>query len=170
MDLADLVPSLKRALAAPGEFDTIFPNSTDADLSGTLADAVAECQLDGFFGLITLDVLNETTDPDLTNPQQALVILYAMSRVVTARVANLKSRTRYKAGPVEAETEQAASVLVEILKETRARKMAILEDAKTGNLARAFTMVDMYVAKSIDYSSPDGAYLTAYGSTMGELR
>jgi hypothetical protein len=77
MDLTDLVPSLKRALAAPGEFDATFPDSTDTDLAGTLADAVAECQLDGFFGNLTLDLTDTTTTPDLTSPQQALVILYA---------------------------------------------------------------------------------------------
>lgn len=172
MDLADLVPSLKRALAAPGEFDTAFPNSTDTDLSGTLADAVAECQLDGFLGTTVLDVINEVTTPDLNNPQQALVILYAMARVLTARVANLKNRTRYKAGNVEAETEQSSSVLVELLKETRDRKRQLLDDAKQGNLATAFAMVDMYVAKSIDTSSPDIGYLPgAFGSYhIPELR
>lgn len=165
MELADLVPSLKRALAAPGEFDTFFPNSTDTDLSGILADAVAECQLDGFFGAISLNVLDETTTPDLTNAQQALVILYAMARVLTAAIANNNTRTRYKAGNVEAETERAPSVLVELLKETRERKKQLLEDAKIGNLATAFAMVDMYVAKSIDVSSPDVGYMTPLGQS-----
>jgi hypothetical protein len=32
-DLADLVPALKRELAAPGDFATTFPNSTDGDLT-----------------------------------------------------------------------------------------------------------------------------------------
>lgn len=175
MDLADLVPSLKRALAAPGEFDSIFPNSTDADLSGTVADAVAECMLDGFLRTTVLDVNAETTTPDLTSPQQALVILYAMARVVTARVANLKNRTRYKAGPTEVDTEQSATVLVQLLKDITDRKRQILDDARIGNLAHAFEMVDMYIAKSIDYSSPDLTYLTNYGSGVfgaarGELR
>lgn len=150
MDLTDLVPSLKRALAAPGEFDTTFPESTDSDLAGTLADAVAECQLDGFFATLTLDLADSTTDPDLTTPQQALVILYAMARVVRARISNLANRSRYKAGPTEVETEQSATVLVQMLKDISARKSQILDDAKYGNLASAFQMVDMYITKSID--------------------
>ena len=172
MDLTALVPSLKRALAGPGEFDTAFPDSTTTDLAGTIADAVAECQLDGFLGAVTLDVTAETTTPDLTNPQQALVILYAMARVVTARVANLNNRTRYKAGNVEAETEQSATVLVAMLKDIRARKQQLLDDARIGNLAHAFTMVDMYLAKAIDTSSPDIGYLPgAFGSYhIPELR
>lgn len=173
MDLTDLVPSLKRALAAPGEFDTMFPESSDDDLAGTLADALAECQLDGFLGTTSLDLLNVTVTPDLTTPQQALVILYAMSRVVTARVVNLKNRTRYKAGPVESETEQSASVLVQMLKDITTRKKQLLDDARTGSLATAFAMVDMYVTKSIDYSSADIAYFSpgAFGSyAFPELR
>lgn len=173
MDLTDLVPSLKRALASPGEFDATFPDSTDTDLAGTLADAVAECQLDGFLGGTTLSILDATTTPDLTNPQQALVILYAMARVVTARVANLRNRTRYKAGNTEAETEQSASVLVQILRDVRERKRALLDDARAGNLSDAFAMVDMYVAKSIDYGAADVGRLTggAFGSyQIPELR
>jgi hypothetical protein len=160
MDLIDLAPSLKRTLAAPGEFATFFPVTTDADLSSTLTDAVAEVQLDGFLSTSTLDAVNETVTPDLTAPQTALVVFYGMARVLTARVANLKNRTRYKAGPVEAEQEQAASVLVELLRETQGRKRQFLDDARAGRVGMAFTMVDLYVTKSIDFSSPDVAYIT----------
>lgn len=164
MDLADLVPSLKRALAAPGEFAATFPDSTDTDLAGTVADALAECQLDGFLGRNTLDVTDATVTPDLTTPQQALVILYAMSRVVTARVYNLPTRTLYKAGNTEVQTEQAASILVQLLKDTAARKKQLLEDARIGNLAAAFHMVDLYVSQSIGYGNNNGM---GYGSALG---
>ena len=159
MELIELVPSLKRAVAPPGEFDTFFTNTTDNDLSATLADALAEAQLDGFLGTITLDVTSETTTPDLSNAQAALVILYATARVLTARVANLKNKTRYKAGNAEAETEQSATVLVELLRQTKDRKKQLLDDARAGRMTQAFAMVDMYVAKSIDHNSVDVAYI-----------
>lgn len=159
MELANLVPSLKRALAAPGEFTTHFPSATDTDLADTLADAVAEAQLDGFLGNSSLDVLSSVVTPDLTPPQQALVILYGMARVLHARVANLKNKTRYKAGNTEAETEQSATVLVEMLRQTKERKKVLLDDARAGNLATAFAMVDMYIAKSVDVSSTDVGYI-----------
>lgn len=161
MELASLAPSLKRALAAPGEFETFFPEATDTDLAATLADAVAECQLDGLLGSVSLNLASETVTPDLSAAQQALVVLYGMSRVLTARVANLQNRTKYVAGNVEAETEQSASVLVELLRETKDRKKRLLEEAKAGNMAGAFAMVDMYIAKSIDFSSTDVAYISA---------
>lgn len=160
MELADLTNSLKRALAAPGEFDTFFPDATDTDLTGMLADAIAEAQLDGFLGNSSLNLLAETVAPDLTNAQQALVILYARARVLQSRIANLKNRTRYKAGAAEAETEQSASVLVELLRETKERKRELLEIARQGASGMAFAMVDMYIAKSIDMGSSDVNYVT----------
>jgi hypothetical protein len=159
MQLVDLVPSLKRAVAPPGEYDALFPNSVDSEVRDLLADAVAECQFDGFLSTATLDVDAATVTPDLTSGQQALVILYAMARHLSSRLSNLKTHTRFKAGTVEAETDQAASVLVELLKAANSRKKQALDDAKAGNLAAAFLMVDQYVAKSIDASTPDLAYL-----------
>jgi hypothetical protein len=159
MNLSDLVPSLKRAIAVPGTFADLFPDTTDTDLADTLADAVAECQLDGFLSAVSLNVTTAATTPDLTTPETALVVLYAMTRVVTARVANLKNHTRYKAGNVEAEQEQSASVLVDLLRALRGRKRQLLEDARAGNAASAFAMVDLYVTRSIDANTVDAAYI-----------
>lgn len=160
MELLALVPSLKRAVAPPGEFAALFPSSTDTDLRDLLSDAVAESQLDGFLRDVSIDLDVAEVTPDLSNPQQALVVLYGAARVLTVRLANLKNRTRYVAGNVEAETEQAASVLVELLRQTNARKKQILEDARSGGAGMSFAMVDLYVTKSIDFNSQDAGYFT----------
>lgn len=148
MNLSVLVPSLQRAVAPPGEFDTYFPDADDADLTARLADAVAEAMLDGFLLDNDLDIDEFVISPDLKSSEQALVVLYAMARVLTTQIANLKTRTRYKAGPVESETETAASVLVELLKETNARKQQLLAQAQSRGLATTgFLMADLYVTK-----------------------
>jgi hypothetical protein len=136
MELADLVPSLKRAVAPPGQFAALFPESTDNDLADLLADAVAEAQLDGFLATNSLALDTAEVTPDL------------------------KNRTRYKAGAAEAETEQSASVLVELLRQTNTRKKQILDDAKYGRAGMSFAMVDLYVSKSIDLNSQDVGYIT----------
>lgn len=159
MNLSDLVPSLKRALATPGTFADLFPDTLDTDLTGTLADAVAECQLDGFLSTTSLNLANSTVDVDLTASQQALVVLYAMGRVLNAKIANLKNRTRFKAGNAEAETEQSATIILELMRDVRGHKRRLLEEAKAGDLATAFAMVDLYVAKSIDTNSSDLQYI-----------
>jgi hypothetical protein len=160
MELADLVPSLKRAVAPPGQFAALFPESTDNDLADLLADAVAEAQLDGFLATNSLALDTAEVTPDLTTSQQALVVLYGAGRVLYTRIANLKNRTRYKAGAAEAETEQSASVLVELLRQTNTRKKQILDDAKYGRAGMSFAMVDLYVSKSIDLNSQDVGYIT----------
>jgi hypothetical protein len=55
---------------------------------------------------------------------------------------------------------------VQILKDITARKTQILDDAKVGNLAHAFQMVDMYIAKSID----SGYGASALGAYSGYVR
>lgn len=160
MELADLVPSLKRAVAPPGEYAALFPSATDTDLTDLLADAVAEAQLDGFLANSSLNLDEATVEPDLSSAQKALVVLYGAARVLHVRIANLKNRTRYKAGAAEAETEQSASVLVELLRATNARKKQLLEDSRSGSAGLSFAMVDLYVSKSIDVSSQDVGYMT----------
>lgn len=162
MDLVDLTGSLRRAVAPPGEFDTYFPDTVDEDLVGTLADAFAETQMDGFLSTVALDIDAGTLTPDLTAAEGALVVLYARARVVMARLSNIKSHTRYKAGPVEAEVEQAASLLVALLKDTSDRKKQIINDNRYSS-GSSFTMVDLYVSKSLDYTSPDLSYLVDFG-------
>jgi hypothetical protein len=56
-DLADLVESLKREVAIPGTFATVFPTTTDDDPTGALADGVAETQLDERRSRLHLDSL-----------------------------------------------------------------------------------------------------------------
>lgn len=159
MELVDLVPSLQRAVAPPGEFTTYFPNTTDGDLAALLADSVAEAQLDGFMSTKSLDLEDESISPDLVPGEMALVVLYGAGRVLRTKIANLKNHTRYKAGSAEAETEQSASVLVELLRSTDARKKQLLDDARQGRAGMAFSMVDLYVSKSIDMNSSDVAYV-----------
>lgn len=172
MDLSTLVDPLKRTVAGPGEFVTFYPESTDPDLAGVLTDAAAEAKLDGFLQRNTIDPIALTLTPDANSLEQALIVIYGGARVVVSRITNLKSHTRYKAGNVEAETEQAASVLQELLRELQARKKQLLDDLKGGYLVNGpdglesgigsgsigmFGMTDLYLTKSLGfgpYSSP----------------
>lgn len=170
MDLIDLADSLRRAVAPLGEFETYFPEASDEDVEMMLADALAEAQLDGFLSQVSLDVSAATVAPDLTSPQQALVVLYGRARIITSRLANIKNRTRYKAGNVEAESETSASILVEILRDTQARKKQLLDDARQGNGVTNFSMSDMFVSKSLDvgWYNPGAQYAYQFQYDSGE--
>src|SRR6188768_4291294 len=113
-DLNDLIPSLKREVAVPGTFPTVYPNTTDADLVGSLMDAFGRAQIDGFFLEQTLDVDQETVDPDLSSGGQQVVVLYAAESILRSQIMSLKQRVLYEAGPVKYETENSASVLAAI--------------------------------------------------------
>ncbi len=156
-DLSTLIPSFQRQVAIPGTFTDAYPNTTDDDVVGTLADAFAEAQLDGWFGTYVYDpdttsVLNNADPDPLTNglslAGQALIVIYAGMRMVTNQIMNTKSSVRYKAGPVEYETQQGATTLNELLKMLAARKAELLALAR-GNVRDV--VIDGYYSRALAF-------------------
>ena len=150
-NLAVLTSGLKRELAIPGEFDTVFPNTLDTDLLGTLGDAFARAQLDGYFGTQVLDPIAYTVLPDLSAAGGALIGTYAAEIILLSKIRFAATRTVYKAAGVEYEKDLAATVLVQELKMIQARKDHILAQAL--RLARAagggFAMDDAYLQRTL---------------------
>lgn len=148
-DLFDSVPALKRAVAVPGTFDAVFPDTTDDDLGLTILDAFGEAQLDGFFPTYTC------TDDGLMNTildrgEEALIIIYAAIRIIQSQIRNTKSHVRYEAGEVVFEQDYGSSTLNELLKQYAKRKEdlidAILGDKNRGGAAE-FLMADQYLQR-----------------------
>lgn len=161
-DLYDIVPSLKRAVAPPGRFERFFPEATDADLVAQLQDGLGRAQLDGFLGSYTPNLADDTVAPDLNGAQSSLVVLYASRQMLEADVRNRKSHTRYEAKGVVSEVDDlAASIMVQLLKDTKAQIDEIKLMAQRGQMVGAFYMADQYVARVSegwrDYSF-DAAY------------
>lgn len=151
-NLDDYVEPLKRALAVPGEFASIFPSTSNDDLIGSLSDAFAEAQLDGFFGTMSLNVNAGTVTPNLSVGGSALVVIYASIRICTAQLRNLKTRQKYEAGGAVYEVEQAASVLTEELKAFRDRKKQLQELAvRAGRSGQAVYVTDGYLTRVRGY-------------------
>jgi hypothetical protein len=130
---ADLVDAFQREVAIPGTFENTYPDTTDADIEAALADAFAQAQLDGFFPTSLIDTAAGTVAPDLSAPAAALVIIYAGMRWIRAELRSI-SNVRYKAGPVEYETQYPAALLTQLLKELTLRRDALLEAAKIGRV------------------------------------
>lgn len=146
--LVDLVPALKRGVAVPGGFAEHFPTTTDADLTGMLADAYAAARLDGFLDETTLEQANFSVSPDLTVADAALVTLYATVRMTRTLLLNRPGRSRVKAGPVESEEDIAATVLVELLKQANATLTRLQERGPSvlGDTGTTVTVSDAYEA------------------------
>lgn len=165
-DLTELVDSLKREVAVPGTFATVYRSTTDDDLAGSLADAFAAAQLDGFFLGQSLDADAFEVTPDLSTAGRAAVIIYAAERILTMQVMSLKQRVLYEAGPTKYETENSANVLTQILKSMAERKRLVLESAETVRRAGTFAMQDMYADR---VSGVEGAFVGSPGFYAYEL-
>lgn len=129
VDLSDLIESLQRELSPPG--NDFYPDATDDQLLGNLSDAFWEAYLDGFMGTFTeADGLVSpvtTGDPDLTRDYQQLIVFYAGFRVLRAAARSTNTRFRAKAGPVEFETEQSATLLRELFLEMKLKRDLLLQ-------------------------------------------
>lgn len=160
--LSTLVPALKRELAVPGTFETLFPNTSDDDLTGSLADGFGEARLQGFFPDIALSSEGEgwETDPELSLSGSTLVVIFTSMRFIRAQIRNLNSVERYKAGPAEFETQRAATTLKAELDFLQKRMDTLIANAKA--TARASvglaTVYDNYLARGGDVLAAGGLY------------
>lgn len=144
--LIDLVESLKREIAVPGAFDAAFPDTTDEDLLMSLADAVGEAQLDGYFQTTTVNPLTYTVSPDLSAAAGALIVIYAGSRILRALLRNENASQRYKAGNVEYETSKSSNVIRDELAMLAARKANLLTLARGSG--RVVYQLDAYLGRT----------------------
>lgn len=152
-DLADLVPSLQRAVAPPGQFDALYPSAGSNDLLGLLMDALAETVLDGFWFGVSPQITwtdDGITTPDLDRGQQALVVIYAATTFLRTVLQQQSSTTRYKAGPVEYEVQTGASVTAQLLKDLATRKQELIDRVANTTASTAFYMADLYLANAVE--------------------
>lgn len=150
-DLSDWTNSLRRTVARPGEFTRFYPVTTDDDLVGSLLDGMGDAQLDGFLVKPTMYVAEDDglVTPELTRPQAALVVLYAGRLFLRAELTNRRNRTKYVARGNEADTEQSASIITELLKSAEARIKDVRDRQRLVNTASAFQMADLYLVKAV---------------------
>lgn len=156
-----LVPALKRELAVPGTFDDVFPDTSNSDLVGSLADGFAEAQLFGFFKTMTLTPVTDDWEisPDLSGPGSALIVIYSSIRSIRAQIRNLATMQRYKAGPVEYEIQHAATVLKAELDFLTKRLQDILDNAEgSAHRGALATVFDNYLARQCAPSYWGGFY------------
>lgn len=140
VDLSDLIEALRAEVNPPGT--DLYPGATSDDAwLLKLTNAFWECVLygviDGFVedaysrgaddpawgpGVVTPVDAEEGYDDDgyvdgtdLSRELQQLIVLWAGWKVVLTQMQNVKTKLRTKAGPVEYEKEQSASVLKAVL-------------------------------------------------------
>lgn len=174
--LSTLIEPLKRELAVPGTFADLFPNTTDADLLGSLADAFGQSQLYGFFPENTLEyqaavdnpdptpdvAADWLVDPDLSPAGGAMVVIFASLAFIRAQLRSINQMERYKAGSVEYETSKAASVLQEEMRflQKRLDDLVDMKDKEAQVGAGMASVYDNYLARG--GLCPGGFYAHEY--------
>lgn len=162
VDLADLVESLKREVSPPGT--DLYPGVSEDTWVGHLADAFWEARLSGMLsgyeeadGLVT--PLDATAD-DMTRDLQQLLVLFAGLRIVLTSYQNVNSSFRAKAGPVEFETQKAASVLKGVLDAIRERIQRAIDKLDELSTAAIDTvMFDAVIQRSCAIASGESWFV-----------
>lgn len=129
VELAGLVGAVQAASSPPGE--NLYPNATADHWVMVLSNAFWEAFLEGWFAgyRVTEDaqIVATTASEDLPRDQQQVIVLFAALSAVRAKLLGLPTARRYKAGPVEAETDFAPSVLVALLKSLEDQLKRVVE-------------------------------------------
>lgn len=160
-NLGDLVDPLKRELATPGEFDTVFPNTTDDDLGLSLADGFSEAQLDGYFQDNALDPDTLEVSPDLSAAGGILVVIYTGMRIIRSRLRSMNLSERYKAGSAEYEVNRSANILQEELRYLIKRRDDLVQQSRVG---LGTVVYDAYFTRQLaDWSAAGGLYPSELG-------
>jgi hypothetical protein len=149
IDLATLVDAVRVSVNPPGS--DLFPDATDDSWIGALINSFWEIRLYGLLasweedaasrdgpldfteGIVTPLGVDETYDDptgyaptDMGRDYQQLVVLWTSWRTVLNRMGSLSTTFRAKAGPVEYETQNAATVLKSVLDALKQQLDAIL--------------------------------------------
>lgn len=127
VDLSDFVDDLKAEVNPPGS--NFFPDATDDQWFQQLRDSFWEAYLDGFIqnwteadGLVT----PKTGTTDISRDFIQLIVFYAGFRVLRASIRNTQSLFRAKAGPVEFEVQQSATMMRDLLAELQQKRALLL--------------------------------------------
>lgn len=126
-DLSLHVDWLKREVAVPGTFKTLFPDTRDDHLAAALVDGLYRAKLDGW-----LPTYNANPDTFLTNeviPMEgvAIIVIYSAITFVKNQITNMVTGQTYRApGGLESSTQRSASVLSERLKQLQEEKKELL--------------------------------------------
>lgn len=159
VDLSELIEALKARVNPPGI--NLYPSSTDDDWVIRLTDAFWDARLKGVTalanfeenagarggpttyseGIITpLGAEEGYDDPsgwsstdDLSREAQQIVVLFAAWRITLAKMQEVKTQFKSKAGPVEYERQQSATLLKAVLDALKAEIDALSDDLTGGS-------------------------------------
>ena len=158
-DLYDLVVVLKAETNIPGA-DALV-DATDDDYLQRLQNAFWEAYLDK----VIPTTYNEefgTITPDLPRDLQQLIVLYAAFNILTNTMLNMNTKFRTKAGPVEYEVEQSASLLKAMYDAMYKRKKELMTALANGGIYGGAVVFDNVMARDAAFYNGTSSFVTSW--------
>ena len=160
VELSDYTESLRRAITPLGS--TKYADVSDDVLTDYLTDAFWLGRLDGFYTGYTANEDGtvtpiEPTDPEFDRAWVSLVILYAAVSILANQILATNTRFSAKAGPVEFEQENSATVLSEMLKQLAAAKQRIIDQMLDASNPSSVYLIDAYSTRQLSAASYYGS-------------
>ena len=160
VELSEYTDSLRRAITPLGSDK--YADISDAVLTDYLTDAFWQGRLDGFYVGYTADEDGtvepiEPGDPEFDRAWVSLVILYAAVSILANQILATSTRFSAKAGPVEFEQENSASVLNEMLKQLAAAKQRIIDQMLDNSNPSNVYLIDAYSTRMLSSASYYGS-------------
>lgn len=162
VDLSDLVEVLKRETSPPGT--DLFPDATDDEWLGYLQDAFWEAKWMGmpFDSWSEAEgIIAPTTSggDDISREYQQVIVFVAGYRIVRSKLLNTNTTFRAKAGPVEYETQQSATLLRDVLADLKYKLTLIIN--RISDLGYSATYyIDSLAARDESVNWGDSYYVT----------
>lgn len=148
VDLGDLVEPLQAEVSPPGS--NLFPESTDDDWIIRLQNGFWTARLDGILSGYTEEDGEITTDnggADMPRDLQQVVVLYAAYNTLLNQIRSQGTKFRAKAGPVEYETQNSATMFNALLEEISNRRNILISQLGALGIIPSY-YIDNVIARS----------------------
>lgn len=112
VDLNDLVAALKLEVNPPGQ--DLFPGCSNIEWTQRLSNAFWNARIDGFLQEYVEDdgeVFPVSGDVDMPRDLQQVIVFLAALTALSARLREVQTSFKAKAGPAEFEVQRSANVL-----------------------------------------------------------
>lgn len=149
-----LLDRLTASLNVPGEAVPMFniADNTDSWILA-LANGFWQSRARGFYGDFRLDadsenIINIVGGDDMPPEDQQVLVIQTALTAIEAKMLNLFTKTRDKAGPTETERERSSTLLKQLMLDKRAELEDIRNQVVNAGGATTARVIDAVLARS----------------------
>lgn len=155
VDLGDLIIPLKMELSPPGS--DLFSTTLDSEWIDRLVGGFWNARMDGFFpeySEVDGEIVTLTGTTDMPRDLQQVIVFMAAYSAITASFKSGNSLFRAKAGAVEYETRQSATLMTDLAQSLRERYNLLLARLSDVGYVPSY-VIDSVIARNNSMSYGD---------------